>query len=152
MDEKYIIMNKRYNILTIMGIIIYICAIPIAIDNPSHLPIYFIIILCFVIWSIRLLFLPKCKAVEITNGKIIIYEYHKKHGHKIKYDIKISDITRYYIGSRGSARAGVNVLVIYLDKKRITLSPFVFNMKNIGLINYDVRKIKKILDYEKKRS
>lgn len=149
MSEKNIIMNKRYSVPAIVGIIIYACIIPILYDCSSDVYILLIVILCLVFWSIRLLLLPKCKAIEIINDRIIIYEYKKKHNHKIKYDIKISDINRYYIGSRGGGKSTVNVLVIYVGKKRITLSPFASYTKNIGLINYDVRKIKKILDYEK---
>jgi len=152
MSEKYIIMNKRYSISSIIGIIIYICILPITYDNSSGVIVSLFAIVCLVIWSIRLLFLPKCKAIEIADDRIIIYEYQKKYNHKIKYNIKINDISRYYIGTRGGVRSRVNVLVIYVGKKRITLNPFVFHMKNIGLINYDVRKIKRILDYVKSTS
>jgi hypothetical protein len=142
-------MNKRYSISSIIGIIIGICIFLITYDESPRVIVLLIVIICLIVWSIRLLFLPKCKAVEIIRDRIIIYEYSKKHNHKIKYDIKAGDISRYYIGSRGGGKSRTNILVIYVDKKRITLSPFVSYMKNSGLINYDVRKIKKILDYQR---
>lgn len=76
MREKYIIMNKRYNILTIIGIIIFLCIFPeVATSEPKKSLLFLIIIIGYIFWSIRLLFLPKCKAVEIMDERIIIYEY-----------------------------------------------------------------------------
>ena len=144
MKKNYVIMNKRYSVGTIMLLILF--TILFLIDGKNAPVVFPIVLITLIFWTIRLLVLPRCKALEITDEHLIIYGYRKKSGYKIKYDIELDSITKYYVSSIGGIRSRINVYVIYVGKKRIVLKPIAFGWKNDGLINYSIEKIKRILN------
>ncbi len=148
MKNEKVVMNKRYSLGAIILFSIFFLLIFTSYDE-KYVPVALFIMVILIIFSIILLKLPKCKAFEIVDDNIIIYSYGKKSEHKIKYNIKIKDVDRYYLTTVGGMKSGVQALIICVEKKRITLKSFGFNFRNEGLINYNVRKIKKLIDLEK---
>lgn len=150
-NENLILKSKLITSSLIVYFCIFIMIISIIIFSSGYVGSNVIILLFlnFILSIIeinKIIKLPRCKVIEFHKNRLYVYSYTKKGDSRIKYDINLDDITRYYLSSYGKTRNQRSALKIITMEKEYIIYGESATFKKDGLVNYPIMSVKKNID------